>query len=567
MKKRIILIISILLLLIISVVVFIKINASRSDNGKETISDEISSFPTQAPTPTEAPQPTVPVTPDTGTVLLPAYVWVDNDRRHGYLNADGAFVIAPEFEEASDFQNGVAVVYINNQHCAINEKGEIIYTGNGVLENFSNGMAVISEQSGTEILYGYIDSTGTVTIKPQFQKAYAFTDNETAYVYQGKGVYSLIDKTGTVLESYTLADKYDNPWGFHDGYIIYSNPDTNKYGVVDLKGNSIFDPVYSEITYLGEGMFAMKDPSLDYFLDQLMIAPSALFNFEGRQLTDYSLYDLTAFHEGYASATDETGTFFIDSTGKRVTELPTFEGRGSLTLYGDYIKAEIDNDLFYCTKNGNYLWKEDHDIHLTNDLTIKREKFRANRYILVYYPQVEGLKDEAVMASINQELKSIFVDVRSIITEEDINLSVEDRFSASLLGNLLIIEKHGYDYYFGAAHGMPIMDYHFIDIQTGQFYQFTDLFLEGTDYTSKINELIRSEIANRMETENSMLFENQFEGIYRSPNFKLSRDSITIYFYPYEIAAYAAGFPEFDIPFADIDEFLNKDGDFWKAFH
>lgn len=567
MKKRLILIISIVLIILVSVVIYIKINGSRSNNGQETISDDITTLPTQSPTPTEIPEPTTPPATAADNALFLIYQRVDNVRKYGYMNTEGVIVIPPEFDEASEFRDGVAVVYLNNQYCAINQKGEVIYTSNGVLKNFSNGMAVISEEVGNDILYGYIDTNGEVVIQPQFQRAYNFTSNDTAYVYQGKGVYSLIDKTGTILENYTLADQYDNPWDFYDGYIIYTEKDTYKYGVVDLKGNSVFDPIYSEITYLGEGIFAMKEPSLDFFLDQLMIAPAALFNYEGRQLTDYSLYDLSEFHDGYASATDETSTFFIDTTGKKVMELPTFEGRGSLTLYGDYIRAEIDNDLFYCMKNGDYIWKQDYDVHLTEELTVKRNKFKANRYILVYYPQVEGLKDKAVMDSINEELRSIFVDAYSIIAEENANLSVDDRFNASLLGNLLVIEKLGYDYFFGAVHGMPIMDYYYIDIRTGQFYQFKDLFLEGSDYAGKINELIRSEIAIRMESEDALFFTDQFEGISEAPNFMLSEDAITIYFYPYEIAAYAAGFPEFDIPFADIEDFLNKDGNFWLAFH
>jgi hypothetical protein len=40
-----------------------------------------------------------------------------------------------------------------------------------------------------------------------------------------------------------------------------------------------------------------------------------------------------------------------------------------------------------------------------------------------------------------------------------------------------------------------------------------------------------------------------------------------IYFYPYEIAAYAAGFPEFEIPFEDLTDYIDTEGAFWKSFH
>jgi hypothetical protein len=40
-----------------------------------------------------------------------------------------------------------------------------------------------------------------------------------------------------------------------------------------------------------------------------------------------------------------------------------------------------------------------------------------------------------------------------------------------------------------------------------------------------------------------------------------------IYFTPYEIAPYAAGFPTFKIPFTQILNIIDEEGEFWKAFN
>jgi hypothetical protein len=64
-----------------------------------------------------------------------------------------------------------------------------------------------------------------------------------------------------------------------------------------------------------------------------------------------------------------------------------------------------------------------------------------------------------------------------------------------------------------------------------------------------------------------MYFPENFHGIAIDQYFKLEKDAISIYFYPYDIAAYAAGFPEFLIPFDDISEYINKTGAFWNAFN
>jgi hypothetical protein len=110
------------------------------------------------------------------------------------------------------------------------------------------------------------------------------------------------------------------------------------------------------------------------------------------------------------------------------------------------------------------------------------------------------------------------------------------------------------------------MDYFYIDITTGAFYQLKDLFIEGSDYTSKINEFIKAEITAQSKNEYSMYFPESFTGISENQPFIIKENSLTIYFYPYDIAAYAAGFPQFEIPFEDIYDYLNFNGAFWGSF-
>ena len=185
--------------------------------------------------------------------------------------------------------------------------------------------------------------------------------------------------------------------------------------------------------------------------------------------------------------------------------------------------------------------------------------------MLVYYPKLDGIPDNGVEEQINTELYSIFVNSRRRISAEDL-LTVDDSFSAKLMKNLLVIERTGYDYNIGAAHGMPIRDYIFIDTVSGAFYQLEDLFPEGSDFAAAINTLISEEIKADIAAGDSMYTENSFAGITESQYFRLEEDALIIYFYPYDIAAYAAGFPEFTIPFEDIDGLINKDGNFWKSF-
>lgn len=553
---------ALLSLILITAVIFI-ILVMESKKDKETNGDafdsQLTPLPTQSLTPTLSPEPTA--APVVSAELFPAYQMVNNEKTYGYIDKTGAFVINPSFEFAGDFHEGVALVTFNGENCVIDEKGTVLFVNENTIGEFSNGLATISEWDGDDTtLYGYVDTQGNVVIDIKYIVATKFNKDGTAYVSTESGKYALIDKTGKELETFELDAKYDFPWNLQDGYLVYTDSDS-KYGIINIKGEEILEPVYSDIMYLGNDLFAVKKPGLDNYFD-ISIAKQAIFNHKGEQLSDYIYYDLSTFHEGYCSATDEDSTFFVGLDGKVAENLPKFAGRGSLRLFGDIISAEIDGEQFYAALDSTVIWQLPKVITLSDKITVKSLKLKPNRYILVNYPLVEGLENSNIQDQINKQLESLFTDHRKSPTMEEF-ISVEDNFSANLLNDLLIIGRDGYDYT-GGAHGMPIMDYFYIDINTGTFYQLKDLFLADSDYKTKINEMITDEIT--AAPEESMFFPETFTGISENQYFRLEEDAFIIYFYPYDIAAYAAGFPEFTIPFEDVMEYIDTNGAFWNCF-
>ena len=567
MKKYKISFFTLLLLTMIALITFvILINSSSKANQEVSTKDfgsQVTLTPTLALSPTIIPSPVVTEDP---AELFPASRKIDGEIKYGYINRSGEFTIDPVFDMASDFYDGVAVVTLNNKYCVIDEGGNVIFINDNTIQNFCNGAAVyLKLDADGNCSYGYIDTKGNVMVEPQYELASNFNDDNRAYVSTGSGKYALIDKTGKVLENYELDLKYDYAMGLEDGYLIYTDSDSASYGVITLRGETIFEPIYSYIIYLGDALFAMKEPGLEPY-EANVISKQAIFNAKGEQLTDYTYYDLSTFYKGYSSATNEDSTFFIGLDGTIVSDLPKFEGTGTVRLFGDVISAFLDGDQLYYTKDKTILWQTDNMVALSDSLKVKRLKFKPTRDVLVNYPQIDGLSDATIQKQINTQLKSIFTDKRKDITAKDM-LSVDDTFAATLLHNLLIIERDGYDYYYGAAHGMPIMDFFYIDITTGTFYQLKDLLIDGSDYAEKINKLITDEIAADIESGDSMYFPDSFTGITETQYFHLEEDAIVVYFYPYDIAAYAGGFPEFIIPFTDISKYINTEGAFWKSFH
>jgi hypothetical protein len=515
---------------------------------------------TQAPTVT----PTLTTIPDEQTSLYPAFKNINNKKLYGYINGSGAFVIQPEYDNAYDFNDGVAVVVEDTRYKIIDTSGAVIFENDYIIHSFCNEAALFESYQDNKILCGYVDTKGQVIVAPQYIIADDFGEDGQAFVSTAVGEFALIDKTGTIIESYQIDKKDDYIYDIDDGFILYNASGSNKMGVVTVKGVNVFEPIYSGISYLGKGLFAMKDPKLESY--EAPDAPAAIFNQEGKQITDYTLYDVSTFKGDYFSATDSTSTFFVGIDGKEVTTLPKYEGRGSLTLEEDMVKAELDNDLLYSNKNGATFWKSDTTIALSSGITVNKIKYKPLRTTLVYYPQVVGFADVSIQDKVNSKLKDIFTEARAKLTPEDM-LSVQDDFQAELINNLLIINMTGYDYYAGAAHGMPLRNYYFIDVVTGDFYELSDLFKVDIDYKTKLNELITADIAKQSETEGSMFFPDSFVGISDLQPFFLTKDTLTIYFYPYDIAPYAAGFPEFTIPLADISDYLDTNGAFWSSFH
>jgi hypothetical protein len=556
---------TLLLLIIVAVTIFVTL-IKNSNEAKQTeeAGVQVTIVPTVAATPTLVPTPTV--IPENVSKLYPVPQTVDDQTKYGYIDKTGTFVIPPSFDMASDFNDGAAVVSLDSKNCVIDESGNLLFINDAMVYDFSNGLAMYAYSDNVDApLYGYVDTKGNIVIEPQYSLATNFMEDGTAYVSTGAGNYSLIDKTGKVLETYTLDDKYSSAWTLQDGYVIYAASDYANYGVVNVKGEEILPSGFSEITYLGNDLFAVKEPGLETG-DKIMSAKEAIFNAKGEQLTDYSLYDLSSFYHGYGSATDDTSTFFVGTDGKAADNLPKFDGIGTVKLLGDVISATIDGELMYCNTDESIIWRAPDSVELSDGIKVNSLKYRPMRDVLVRYPEIDGMADTTLQNQINAQLYNLFVTVRKDITPEDY-LVVDDSFSAKLIKHLLIVERTGYDYYYGAAHGMPIMDYYYIDMTTGVSYQLKDLFLEGSDYAAKINQMITDEMNADIESGESMYFPETFTGITDTQYFMLDEDALTVYFYPYDIAAYAAGFPQFVIPFTDIDEFINKEGAFWKAFH
>lgn len=525
-----------------------------------------------------------------------------------FINKSGKSLAGPFYSNIPEYKNGMAILKADGTgYIIVDESGKVVLKSKYELLEYSEGL--VSFYNSNNKLYGFIDLNGKIVIPAKYKSVKGFSDGKSI-VQVSTGKYSVINKTGKVLEvlkyydeyntaegltpycieskdnySYgyknqdgtvAIAPKFRNASSFIDGYAVVAIDDGNYgllFGLINTKGQYVIPPEYTFMNYLGHGLYAVSQNSMNYD----WYAPKAIINNKGEKLTDFEYYSVSEFTGDYAVASDNTKTFFIDLKGNIVENLPQLQGIGEMKFIGDIIKAELDGGLTYLKENGNIIWQKDETIPLDDNIKVKKIKYRKDYLTFIEYPQITGIADTMVQENINAKLKKDFIgeyetvknQYKSDAESDEYNVDVDIDFSAEKNKNLLIIEKSGYWYPIGAAHGQPSKDYFYIDTKTGVFYGLKDLFKADSKYTEKLASIINYQIGLNSRVgaiSGGILYDTNSVKVSKDQNFILSKDSIKVYYSPYEIACYAAGFPEFEIPYGQITSIIDTKGAFWNSF-
>lgn len=190
------------------------------------------------------------------SLLYPVRVMAEDEYRYGYIDATGKMIIQPVYLDAADFSEGYAVVYNGKKYQVIDQNENAIFETTGFVQSFHNGLAVFSDPDNN-YKQGYINTQGEIVITSKYDFAGEFQEDDTAIV-EKSGKYYKINKSGKILNTYQPGSSDYVCQNTSDGYIIISDPDTYKKGVVNLEGKTILKPLYGEITYLGNDLFGVK---------------------------------------------------------------------------------------------------------------------------------------------------------------------------------------------------------------------------------------------------------------------------------------------------------------------
>jgi len=525
---------------------------------------------------------------------------VGSGGKYGVIDAAGRFVVQPKYQWINPFSEGRAVVNDEHGFRLINQEGNVLTRkAYSFIADMHGGRAVYNESAGGDgsSRYGYLDPEGHEVIAAQYLEAGDFSAGKAVVNIQ-ENEYALIDRNGRRLATYPYA--YVGPLG--DGMLPFQKDAGGKfgyideqghvaipaaftsafpfghgraivnaaedyqfrYGVIDRQGQWVIRPEYDDIRDLNEGRFALGraiDPQQPYIGSLYAIADE-----NGRRLTDFLYRDVSNYEGGLASASDGRYTFFIDLTGNPAPGYPRVSGSGTLQRENEgLIKAFADQRLSYIDRSGRAIWRQNTVIPLQPPYLVKEEKYKPNADYIVYYPVVEGIKDPAAERTVNARLKELS-QVKPVPADQKLDYTYSGDFQVQFYKhNLLVLKLDGYRYPLGAAHGMPSMVFALIDLASGRMYGLKDLFKPGSDYVKRLSDIVGRQIEE--DPQYSYVFPGSYKGISPNQSFYVTEDALHLVFEPYEIAPYAAGFPTFTIPFAQIRDMIDTNGEFWRAFH
>lgn len=167
----------------------------------------------------------------------------NNQKQYGYVDAKGIVVIAPQFDWADDFHEGLAAVSKGERYGYIAPTGAVAIAYQfDKADCFSEGLAAVSNGKS----YGFIDKKGAYVINPQFEVVGSFSEGLAPF-YNGN-MWGYVDKSG----KYAINPQFGDAREFHDGLAVAGTAEL--LGFIDKKGRMVINPQFEGAYYFLDGV-------------------------------------------------------------------------------------------------------------------------------------------------------------------------------------------------------------------------------------------------------------------------------------------------------------------------
>lgn len=286
----------------------------------------------------------------------------DAGGKWGFIDRTGRFRIAPRYNGAGKFSEGVAYAWFwdgeRRRDGIVDTSGRFteLPEVNDYAFIFHDGLARFQTPSGQERKYGYMDKAGRVVIPPQFYDSGHFSEGLAwvSVLKERKWLYGFIDKTGKVVIEPQFVYQ---PGDFVDGLAKVIGQGSS--GFIDRAGKfRITAESEHSGDFFAEGLLPIiqGDPPRGVFLKRDGRVAFEIPFWQHRTARQRSLYSirrlqLAPFSEGLAPVLSFNKLGFMDTTGRVVIE-PLFretsgfsEGLAAVKIIGSeghYVWGYVD---------------------------------------------------------------------------------------------------------------------------------------------------------------------------------------------------------------------------------
>jgi hypothetical protein len=267
---------------------------------------------------------------------------VFSKKEWGYINKAGIEIIPTEFKNSANFSDGIAVIKDKIIDKNGNELREI--QGFDYIGDFNYGLAPVKKDDK----YGFIDKFGNVQIRFQFDYTGGFNKYGVALVKK-EDKYYYINNNGYNF----LANDYEIDL-FEEDYKDYILPRFNKYGLLKVKKNDKYGfvnrngneivPIDFDVLYDFGRLYTMGEKNGEYFY----------IDTSGTMFDDVNLLTIS---EGIGYTDKDENSFPLQSGGKWIIRFYDDNNNTIATIEKDYYDNrdfEFRNGMAIVEKNGKF---------------------------------------------------------------------------------------------------------------------------------------------------------------------------------------------------------------------
>jgi hypothetical protein len=179
----------------------------------------------------------------------------------GFIDRTGRFRIAPRYDGAGQFSEGLAYVWFwdgkRGREGVVDADGKLteLPETNDFSFVFRDGLGRFQTPLGVERKYGYVDKTGRVVIPPQFDDSGHFSEGLAwvSVLKERKWLYGFIDKTGKVV----IEPQFRETSGFSEGLAavkIIGSDGHYMWGYIDRAGRFAVAPLFRQADPFAGGL-------------------------------------------------------------------------------------------------------------------------------------------------------------------------------------------------------------------------------------------------------------------------------------------------------------------------